>query len=191
MMKRGFTISFILCAILLASSCNRNRSFADRLKDQERAIDRLISEEGLVILKDYPANGVFKDNEFVLLENGLYLNVVDSGNGNKPVLGSTSILCRFSVKWLLMWSGNDTATIDNIVNGTDPIVYKYGATSPTNYNDYSTFFSTVLFTPLEYVGDSSVVKLIIPFNKNDQSSAFYSDGIPLYYKKVLYRFERR
>jgi hypothetical protein len=50
------------------------------LKAEKKAIDRFIAENEIEILKSYPANGVFEDRQFVVLDNGIYLNVVDSGN---------------------------------------------------------------------------------------------------------------
>jgi hypothetical protein len=160
------------------------------LETQERAIRRLIDENGFEILKDYPSDGVFKDNQFVILSNGVYLNVIDSGNGNRAVSGYTSLFCRFYVRSLIEWTYmDDTTTIDCFKNGTDPIVYKYGSSSPTINNNSSFFFSTLLFSGLEYVGDSSEVKLIIPFHLDGNNSTFQQAGAPLFFSKVRYCFE--
>ncbi|MDR1938431.1 MAG: DUF4827 domain-containing protein [Tannerellaceae bacterium] len=191
-MKRGFNIGLVLCAVLIVLSCNDNPDYADMLNAQKKAINRLIDENGFEILGSYPENGVFKDNEFVILENGVYLNVVDSGNGQRAVAGSTSVLCRFNVKWLLEWQSMDTATVNNFQNGTTPLIYKYGMSAPTSTDSYSTtFFSVLLFSGLEHVGDSSVVKLIIPFHLDGNNQSFSGSGIPLYFSKVQYRFDSR
>jgi hypothetical protein len=195
MMKRGFNAVLILFAVLVAFSCNNNRSYTDMLNAEKKAIDRWKDENNIEILKEYPKDGVFKENQFVVLDNGVYLNVVDSGNGNRAVSGSTTLFCRFTVKWILSsYYLGDTATVNNIGIGTQPIVFKYGSYTPTQADDVvaSTFFCTALYSPLEYVGDSSEVKLLIPFEVNDQGSIFRSgtDGIPLYYKRVLYRFDQ-
>jgi hypothetical protein len=191
-MKKGFYLGWGLCAVLLVLSCNNNQAYSDMLAAQKKAINRLIDENGFEILNSYPENGVFKENEFVILDNGVYLNVVDSGNGNRAVPGSTLVFCRFNVKWLLEWSGTDTATVNNFANGTYPVAYQYGA-SATSSTDYfsTTFFSTLLFSALEQVGDSSEVKLIIPFHLEGNSQTFLGNGIPLYFSKVQYRFDQR
>jgi hypothetical protein len=159
------------------------------LDAQERAINRLIDENNFEILNSYPSDGVFKDNQFVILPNGVYLNVIDPGNGNRAVNNSTSVFCRFYVKCLIEWTYMDTTTIDCYMNGTYPIVYKYGASSPTIDNSSTTFFSTLLFSGLDYVGDSSEVKLIIPFHLQENNQMFKSAGVPLYFSKVSYRFD--
>ena len=79
-MKKGFYILMILCAALMVVSCDKTKSYTERLKDERKAIDRLIDHEGFKILKNYPSDGVFKENEFVKLDNDVYLNVIDSGN---------------------------------------------------------------------------------------------------------------
>ena len=57
-----------------------------------------------------------------------------------------------------------------------------GNASPTYW------ISEGLASGLEYVGDSSYVKLIVPFKVS--SSDFMSQGEPLYYTKVRYIFQK-
>jgi hypothetical protein len=183
-MKKSFNIVVILCAVLFVLSCNNNQSYTAMLEAEKKAIDRLIDEQGFEILKNYPENGVFGEKQFVLLSSGLYLNVVDSGNGNRAEYG-TSILLRASGRTLL-----DTATF----NGFDPmstiiawpLEFKYGRYNSNDVASY--FFSEGLMSVLEYVGDSSVVKLIVPFKIG--SSDQQTNGYPIYYDKVRYIFEK-
>lgn len=183
-MKRGFNILMILCSIVFVSSCNKNKSYTDMLKDEKKAIERFIDEQGFEILKDYPKDGVFGEKQFVKLSSGLYLNVVDSGNGNRAEYGR-NILLRASGRVLL----HDTVTF----NGFDPlniIIYwpmefRYGIYSSNDTEGY--FFSTGLMNGLEYVGDSSVVKMIVPFKLG--SSYQQTDGKPIYYDRIRYIFE--
>lgn len=174
--------------VMLAVSCNNNQTYSDQLDAQKRAISRLMDENEFEVLKSYPADGVFQENQFVVLSNGVYLNVVDSGNGNRAVSGNTSIFCRFRVKCLIEWTYMDTTTVDYFKNGTQPIEYKYGTSSPVNSDNSTVFFSTLLFSALEHVGDSSEVRLIIPFHLSGNNQTFMSAGVPLYFDKVQYRF---
>jgi hypothetical protein len=195
MMKKGFNLVLILFAIIMAFSCNNDRSYTAMLNNQSKTIDRWKDEYNIEILKEYPKDGVFKENQYVALENGIYLNVVDSGNGKRAESGVTDIYCRFNVKWLSSWNSSlpDTGTVNNINNGSQPIVFKYGTYQPLQADDWvaTTFFSTMLFSPLEYVGDSSEVRILIPFDVNDQGNSFRSYGVPLYYQRVLYRFAQQ
>ncbi|MDR3140509.1 MAG: DUF4827 domain-containing protein [Tannerellaceae bacterium] len=183
-MKKSFNILMILCAVLFALSCNNNKSYTDMLKAEKKAIDRFIDEQGFEILKNYPANGVFGEKQFVLLSSGLYLNVIDSGNGNRAEYG-TSILLRASGKWLLdtlSFNGFDPANM----TVAWPLEFKYGRYNSNDVSNY--FFCEGLMSVLEYVGDSSVVKLIVPFKIG--SSDQQTNGYPIYYDKVRYIFEK-
>ena len=82
-MKKGFNILLILCAALVAISCSKTKSYTDMLKDEKKAINRLIDENDFEILKDFPEDSVFKENQFVELENGTYLNIIEKGTKPK------------------------------------------------------------------------------------------------------------
>ena len=85
-MKKGFNILLILCAALVAISCSKTKSYTDMLKDEKKAIERFIDDKGLEILDDFPADSVFKENQFVLLDNGVYLNIIDKGTMARIVM---------------------------------------------------------------------------------------------------------
>lgn len=163
------------------------------LKAEKKAMERLMDEEDIEVLSEYPANGVFKENQFYKLDNGVYLNVIDSGNGVKYTNG-TPVHCRFKVRFFK----SDTTEIDNLSYDLygGPAVFKayfneYYATrvQPGNGNMVPTdFISEGLASGLEYVGDSSYVKLIVPFKVSGGS--FQSQGEPLYYTKVRYIYEK-
>jgi hypothetical protein len=160
------------------------------LKDERKVIERFIDAEGIDVLKNYPADGVFKENQFVKLSSGVYLNVIDSGNGRRATVGSTKILLRASGKMLLNdpieFNGFDP--LDGSANNVSwPIGIQYGGyTSIDDYYGY--LFSTGLVSGLDYVGDSSVVKLIVPFRNGSTSQQ--KDGYPIYFDKVRYLFEK-
>ena len=59
-MKKGFCILMILCAALMVVSCDKTKSYTEHLKDERKAIDRLIDHEGFKILKHYPSDGVLR-----------------------------------------------------------------------------------------------------------------------------------
>ena len=71
-MKRGFYILLIMCTAIMVVSCDKTKSYTDMLKAQEKAIDRLRADSGLVFLEEFPTDSIFKENEFVELDNGVY-----------------------------------------------------------------------------------------------------------------------
>lgn len=178
---------------MMIASCNKTKSYTDMLKAEQKAIDRLIDEEGLEILSEYPADGVFKENQFYKLDNGVYLNVIDSGNGNRYTNG-TVVQSRFRVKFFM----SDTIEIDNLTQD----LYGGPAAFSATFSDYyrtsveiksgnavpTSFISEGLASGLEYVGDSSYVKLIVPFKVS--GGDFVTQGEPLYYTKVRYIYQK-
>lgn len=185
------------------SSCNNNRTYADMKKDQKKAIDRVISEKNLEIIHKYPENGVFKENQFVLLDNGVYLNVIDSGNGNRAVAGETKILMRCSVE-RMFYAKNDTAKYNLFDNYYSPIEFVYGTAriemskytskyNTTNGPYYNSpiecyYLSTGVESILEYVGENAEVKLIVPFEEGSIYQSTGNYGAPIYYDRVRFQF---
>lgn len=193
-MKRGFYILMILCAALMVVSCDKTKSYTEHLKDERKAIERLIDREGFKILKDYPSDGVFRENEFVKLDNGVYLNVIDSGNGERAVLGQTKVICRFEANGFL---DSDTTylMINNLTYG--PGYYGYPTEFVFGYNVYSgeqrgyypdEFVCEGLATGLYHVGDGALVRLIVPFKR--MSNYYQSNYVPIYFSKVKYTFQK-
>lgn len=184
----------ILCAALMVVSCDKTKSYTERLKDERKAIDRLIDHEGFKILKNYPSDGVFKENEFVKLDNDVYLNVIDSGNGNRAVLGTTKVFCRFEAKGIL-----DSDTAYNMVNNLTygPGYYGFPTEFVFGYNVYSgesrsydpdLFVGEGLATALYHVGEGATVRMIVPFKR--MGNCFQSSYVPVYFSKVKYTFEK-
>ncbi|MBN2661924.1 MAG: DUF4827 domain-containing protein [Tannerellaceae bacterium] len=188
-MKKSFNILLILCAALTVVSCgDKTKSYTDMLNAQEKAIETFIQEKGIKVLDEYPANGVFKENEFVLLDNDVYMNVIDSGNGTRAVLSKTTVLTRFRGNLMV----TDTASFENFSSWKFPVEFKYGnyGTAVDN-NAFNAFLSEGLGTPLQYVGDRAKVKLIVPFQAGSTQGTYsqQSSGTAVYFDLVTYQFD--
>lgn len=200
-MKRGLNSLLIAGVVLLTLACNKTKSYTDMLKDQEKAIERVIDHEGLRIMDKIPADSVFGEKDFVLLENGVYMNIVDWGTTEKAEVGRTKVLYRCDVVYpmdsvyitksnsysmnspyyIYLTTGYVSSNYGPHSNGTSPYPFIYG--------NYDTYVSEGLMTPLEYVGNGAKVKLIVPFKRglaNDQKN-----GQPIYYQILQYTFVRR
>lgn len=155
---------------------------------QDRAIEKFIHDNNIEVLDEYPANGVFKENQFVHLDNKVYMNVVDSGNGTRAVAYKTTVLARFKGNFMV----TDTVSFENFSSWKFPVEFKY-----TNYstavdnNAYNVFLSEGLNTPLKYVGDRARVKLIVPFQAGSTIGSYsqQSSGTAIYFDLVTYQFE--
>ncbi|MCD7977950.1 MAG: DUF4827 domain-containing protein [Tannerellaceae bacterium] len=181
-MKRGFNILMLFAFILVIIGCNKNKSYADRLKDEKKAIGRLLDDSAFVLIKDYPENGVFEENEFVQLSNGVYLNVVDSGNGNRAVLYNTEVLYRCRFRYL-----DSDELIDLFAPHHYPIEFIYGNhTVSSSYPAGYQLLSEGVGSILNYVGDSAIVRLIVPFKVGSPRSQQYYETI--FYDRLKFTF---
>jgi hypothetical protein len=179
---------------IFASSCTKSmRSYAEMKKDEKEAIDQLIVEEGFEILNKYPVDGVFGEKQFVKLDNDVYLNVVDSGNGNRPVTGKTTILMRCSGRFIFKL--DSTGVFSTFPNLEEPIDFLYGYASITisQYSGYIGsnpwfYLSSGVESALEHVGENAIVKMIVPFESGSSYQNYNSLGAPLYYDKIKFTF---
>lgn len=193
-MKKGFSVlMMIVAAVIVISSCSESRrTYTEMLKDERKIIRKLIDSLDIKLLDKYPEDGVFADNEFFQLPSGLYINVIDSGNGNRAVLNSTVILSRFEFDYFDGRTGSYYSVdgFDNLLGGEPigPMMFVYGASMVEEKSYFSTLYGQGLIEPLSFVGDSSYVKLIVPFKVGGKSQQ--TNGDPIYYKKLRYIFEK-
>ena len=177
--------SLMMTAVLLITSCDKTQSYADMLKAEEKAIERLMDEEDIVVLKEYPADGVFKENEFYQMDNDVYINVIDSGNGNRIGTKRQNVNSRFVVRF---FKSDTPVTFSYQKYTEDYYIWGYDQNDTNVDAVMSSFICEGLASGLQHVGDSAVVKLIVPFKVGP--SSFQSSGEPLYFPKVRYTFEQ-
>lgn len=186
-MKKNIIIIVIgIVAIGAFSSCNKDRTYAQHLNSERKAIELFIDKNDIKVLKEYPKDSVFKANEFYYdSKNGVYYNVIDSGNGRRIMKGEEFYIRFDGLKYI---SSIDTSTYSNIASPQPEILV---------YGNESTYSSVGWITPLRNVGDRAVVKLIIPFNMGlpiDQINMNPSKGQEAYktayYEELEYRFEQ-
>lgn len=194
-MKRGFNVLLILFVGMVILSCNNTKSYTDMLKAEGKAINRLIDQEGLDILKRMPSDNKFDFHEYVKLDNDVYLQIVDTGNGTRATEYSSHILCRFTANRFML----DTTTYQNRYsnfgpnsNGTSPIEFIYGYTTviqQSSTTDYQSvlegFMSEGIQIGLQYVGDRGRVRLIVPFKRG--SSYDQQQGYPVHFEELEYK----
>jgi len=192
-------IAFLLAATCFSFiiSCDKSETYADKLKKESRAINRIKSDSSLVFLDTYPEDGVFEANEFYRdPKSGVYFNVIDSGNGNRAVKNKTTVDVRY--KWGYFIVDMDTSIHwRNTDAPSDLISFTYNNSSPTSYletsssNGYSNYYikSYGMASVLDYVGEGAIVKLIVPFS----CGSYYQQYIgyePVYIGWVWYQFRK-
>ena len=175
-MKNIIITSLItIIAIGVFSSCNKDRTYAQRLSDERKKIERFIDENDINVLREYPKDSVFQEKDFYFdTSSGIYYNVIDSGNGRR-IRGGEEFYVRFD--GLRYIESTDTAIYSNI-SALQPEVLVYG--------NSATYSATAWVAPLKNVSDRAKVKMIVPFNMGlagDQQT--YKTA---YYELVDYRF---
>ena len=201
-MKKGFYVLatlFIAFSSVFTMSCKKTITYEEMKAAEVKLIKRIISSHNIEVLEEYPANGVFGENQFVQLGSGIYLNVVDSGNGNRAVVNKTDILVRASGYYIY---SDSTYSFNTFINTTPPMEFRYGLASNIvdqhsySYDIYYYYFGMGLETIMSYVGDSAIVKLIVPgyaeISNYPASSTFQNSAgnlfIPIYFDRVRYTF---
>lgn len=180
-------ICFIIGLCVAFGACSSSETYADKLKNERKNISRFINEQNIIVLSEYPASGVFKKNEFFRdPETGVYLNVIDSGNGKRATAAQRSLISVRSSNTLILPS--DTITGNDIITGSQPIGFTYGITiTYKSTNEYSIDYALLspgLAIPLKYVGEDARVSLIVPFAHGStyQTALFKA----MYYPQIHY-----
>lgn len=203
-MKKSFYFFMLIgCALnlMFTVSCNSTKTFEELKSDEKKIIKRILNEKNITVLSDYPTDGVFGENEFVQLSSGIYLNVVDSGNGNRAIYNETTVLIRASGEY---YPSDSTFTFSTFSNMVSPFEFKYGSAYNVvlNYqsainSEYYYFFAGLGFESiLAYVGEGAIVKMIVPGYAevsgysagSTYQSAYTNMFIPIYYDKVKFTF---
>ena len=207
MKKRNLFISLAMLAGVICVSCEKEQqSLVDIYFDrQDQSIQSFIETEGFEILSKYPDNGVFEKNQFVLLRNGCYLHVIDSGNGNRPIPGQTNVLMYLKSYMIIL-------PTDNVIykDATEPMRFTFGwlwdksnISDPTRLEYY--YLGEGVVSALEYVSENAKVRMIVPFDTRKRlsnrqpylylaampvgSKHQITHGYPLYYHEIVFEFE--
>lgn len=183
MNKLSLTITILLGTLLLLSSCNDRKTYADYLKDEKKAIDLFIAQNNLTILDEFPADGQFGETEFYKdPATGVYYHIISPGDTTLELKWKETVYVRFS--GLLYFMTDDTTHYSNQKSVyPEEIVY----IGPVNSSTKGNYNNPGWAVPLDHVGHNGKVKMIIPFDMG--SSYDRQQYQPSYYNLVHYRFE--
>lgn len=175
-MKKIIIASLIgIVAIGILSSCNKSRTYAQRLGDEQKVIEQFIDRNDITVLREYPKDSVFKEKEFYFdSSSGVYYNVIYSGNGEKIIKGENVAIRYKDLEYL---SGNDTVKYSNIFSQY-PEELTYGNTS--------TYTSAAWAVPIKNVSYYAKVKMIVPFSMglSSDNQAYRT----AYYEELEYKY---
>ena len=188
-------------------SCHKDTvlTMGEFLERQGKLIQSFIEKEQLDILSEYPENRTFGEKQFVLLANGCYLHVVDSGIGNRAIHGHTAILMQCRAINLLT---GETLTTES----GNPIRFTFGkarevisalpAFQKSPSPEY-TFLSEAVESALNFVRENAKIRMIVPFMVTESLSdvsvkpvavgSLYQnnsrDMVPFYYDEIVFQFD--
>ena len=204
LVSAGLWMMLVVIAGMTFISCAKTgTTHGDYLKEQQEAIDALIAKEGFEILNKYPDSGVFGEKQFVLLDNGCYLHVVDSGKGVRAIPDITVVRMRCSITGL-------TPNYSLFDDAKEPLKFIYGKIGEAklkSFDDRSSpaylLLSVGVESALKYVGHGAIVRMIVPFDNGQYQYGSYSSsyqyGIgsayqdsertPIYYDRILFQFD--
>lgn len=191
-MKKGLgLVCFVIGLCIAFGACSSTETYADKLKNERKNIARFINENNFSVSSDYPASGVFAENEFFRdPATGVYIHVIDSGNGVRANAAKRSVVNVRCNDALLLPS--DTVAGNNIA-GFQPIQFTYGiaatytGVNSANMHDY-VLLSAGIVAPLKFVGENARVSLIVPFAQGStyQGSSFQALYYPmLHYTRII------
>jgi hypothetical protein len=194
----GFAIIAICFCSFILPSCDDTETYADKLKKERAAIGRFFAAKNRKVIHEYPANGVFGEGEFFLVPySGVYFHVVDSGNGRRATAGR-QVYVRFgNTGGLISANGADSLCQDsnNTMDALQDYLY-FTYKDQTTYMDYTVlstysnyyYKSQGIAAPLEYVGDSAIIQLIVPFKVG--SGYQQTSYEPVYFGRLFYDFQK-
>lgn len=193
--KKIFSIVLLAVVFCISFSCKEGKSLQERLKEETRAIDRFIKMNDFKILdeedEEFP-KGKWPENTFFRTRDGLFFQVVDSGNGKRAKL-----LDEISVRYEYFQLVKDAATGDTLKysfpyfssynpNNPPPLghpfYFTYGL--PQTYSSSSSPMCQAWVIPLSYVGEGAILNMIVPSSVG--ASYDYSNITPVFYKNLRY-----
>lgn len=203
-------ISILLASVFLLGlvfqACNNGKTYAEMKEEEREAIKRFIEKEGINVIsfdqfEEQDSTTNVDDNQFVLFsESGVYMQIVDKGNGELLKDGRHEILARYIEKQIMEEGTVDTLS-GNIYSPypDEMMVTKSGKTYSATFtygqmtNWGTSYVPSGWLIPFNYIkvgrvnSGRSKVRLIVPHSEgqSDASAQVY----PCYYE-ITYQLAR-
>ncbi|NDV56570.1 DUF4827 domain-containing protein [Bacteroides sp. 519] len=163
-------------------ACDNSKTYAEMLEDERKAVNAFVKKHNIKTIskEEFEKDTITGENEYVQFSNGLYLNIVDRGNGD-TIKTRDEIIVRM-VEYNVM-AEIDTEVGDTLSNLdidvlTDSFFYNPTASSTLfvydSYNGYFPYVYSSLLSQgtldvpngiiniLPYIKDGAHVKIIVP-----------------------------
>jgi hypothetical protein len=180
-MKNIFLFALSLITLSVASSsCDSTKTPQEYLREEKKAIERYIDNNGIAVLDTYPSDSVFKENEYFRTNDGLYFHVTNPGKGNKVRPMVDEVCVRFEYYFYVKSYVAGDTTKSTLYYTQFPIEFRYGISG--TYDAYHACNGWAI--PLAYINEGAIIDIIIPSALGSQSNS--SNYVPVFYKNLYY-----
>jgi len=192
--KKISGIILLIVTFCFSFSCKEGENLQELIKEETRAISRYIDFNDINILYEdkgeYP-KGKWPENTYFKTTDGLFFQVVDSGNGKKA-----QILDVISVRYDYMQFIKDVAQGDttkynfpiysNYMSYPPPVGQPFNFTYGISltYNQVNSPVCQAWVIPLTYVGEGAILNVIVPSLLG--SAVDLRSITPIFYKNLRY-----
>jgi hypothetical protein len=207
-MKKISALLMAACGLgFFFGSCSNSKTYAEMKKEEKQAIQRFIDLNDIKVIseKEFLANDTMTDvskNEYVLFsESGVYMQVIQRGDGSILEDGRYEVLARYYEAQVTSEGALDTLSLNNIMNvSVNPDEFILSVSGSTYTASFSTgmmasyWSSTSVpsgwLVPFKYIkpgrsiAGRSKVKLIVPHSEGTSNAISYV--MPCYYD-IIYQ----
>ena len=211
MKKLGILLMMVFGLGLAFQSCNNGKTYAEMKEEEREAIQRFIELNNIKVIdedqfaeQDSTTN--VTANEYVLFEeSGVYMQVIERGNGELLEDGRHEILARYVEEQIVDDGTTDTLSLNTLQN-LFPHPDEFILTKEKNslsasfsnggamYNTHSSaYVPSGWLLPLNYlkvgrqISDRSKIKLILPHSQGTATAS--GQVFPCYYE-ITYQLSR-
>jgi hypothetical protein len=174
MNKILFFVSGMIAMLVLSAGCKNEKSMQELIQEEKKAIDRYIANNRLNVINHFPEDGKFDEKQYFKTSEGVYFRV-DSFNVDRMAEENNGVTVR--VKSIHYIAVSDTSIYS--LESVQPYSFTYGMSTT-----YSSDFCPAWAIPLKYVGEYSIVDMLVPSSYGTSSNR--SSFIPVFYKGVTY-----
>lgn len=192
-MKRTNIIWMALMSVLLLSitGCQKKRiSYTDMIKRENKEIKAFMDKEGFTVLSHMPER-VLAANEFVKIEEGVYLNIIE--RGDMITEDEVTLITRFSVNSIGDRQKFSFSSTGPESGSTYPLPFKYLKNSDmpladpnasVNESANNIYLCAAMSDALKYVGFGSKIRMIVSFRKGPGFTS--ENGIALFFDDMTF-----
>ncbi|MDE5677347.1 MAG: DUF4827 domain-containing protein [Phocaeicola sp.] len=209
-MKKSVLLMFAFLLGLSFQACNNDKTYAEMKEEEREAIKRFIEKENINVIsfeqfqsQDSTTN--VDKNQFVLFsENGIYMQIVEKGDGEYLEDGRHEVLARYLEKKItaegtdsLSW--NTDYENSSMLYPDDMIVTRSGKTFSATFTSgimssvWGSYVPSGWLVPFNYIkvgreiSGRSKIRLIVPHSQGQSDATRYV--YPCYYE-ITYQLAR-